>query len=157
MHEGELAPWIYRQEIFGAAFQTQSQCLTLAWAWSKIVKITVCTMNAHTNLVSPLTHHIVMFGQDHVDSDVDTLDIPLMLLLQSAIWYGLPGVHQCMDQAIMSLKVKVILWCLVHLNPTENEDKTVHPLLELEQKKFLTKHHYVRSKESVEGALWSCV
>lgn len=38
VHEGELAPWIYCQEIFGAAFQTQSQCLTLAWAWSKIVK-----------------------------------------------------------------------------------------------------------------------
>lgn len=149
MHEGELAPWIYCQEIFGAAFQPQSQCLTLAWAWSKIVKITVCTMNAHTNLVSPLTHHIVMFGLDHMDSDFDTLDIPLMLLLQSATWYGIPGVHQCMDQAIMSLKVNVILWCLVHLNPTENEDKMVHPLLELEQKKFLTKHHYVRSKESV--------
>lgn len=50
-------------------------------------------MNAHTNLVSPLTHHIVMFGLDHMDSDFDTLDIPLMLLLQSATWYGLPGVH----------------------------------------------------------------
>lgn len=45
-------------------------------------------MNAHTNLVSPLTHHIVMFGLDHMDSDFDTLDIHLVRFTRSPSMYG---------------------------------------------------------------------